>query len=97
MKMCAQSRLYPCHGPLRFITSHLFRARLCHTKNEVPGEEAAPLHSGQLSTTATFFAPADSLYIDSCLNLSATATSLQQQRPLKRVPNSQNNLDNGQF
>ena len=79
------------------ITSHLFRARLCHAKNEAPGEEAAPLHGGQLSITAIFFAPEDSPYIDSCLNLSATATSLQQQRPLKRVPNCQNNLDNGQF
>ena len=28
------------HGPLRFITSHLFRARLCHAKNEAPEEEA---------------------------------------------------------
>ena len=51
-----------------------------------------------LSTTVTsvqrplFFAPADSPYIDSCLNLSKTATSLQRQRPLKLVPNYQNNL-----
>ena len=39
---CAQrkagSRLYPSHGPLRFITSHSFRARLCHAKNEAPEE-----------------------------------------------------------
>ena len=28
------------HGPLRFITSHSFRARLCHAKNEAPEEEA---------------------------------------------------------
>ena len=47
MKMCAQrkagrrQRLYPSHGPLRFITSHSFRARLCHAKNEAPEEEAA--------------------------------------------------------
>ena len=34
------SRLYPSHGPLRFITSHSFRARLCHAKNEAPEEEA---------------------------------------------------------
>ena len=34
-------RLYPSHGPLRFITSHSFRARLCHAKNEAPEEEAA--------------------------------------------------------
>ena len=27
-------------GPLRFITSHSFRARLCHAKNEAPEEEA---------------------------------------------------------
>ena len=33
-------RLYPSHGPLWFITSHSFRARLCHAKNEAPGEEA---------------------------------------------------------
>ena len=46
MKMCAQRkagvrqrarrrfacRLYPSHGPLRFITRHSFRARLCHAK-----------------------------------------------------------------
>ena len=47
MKMCAQrkagrKRLYPSHGPLRFImiTSHSFRALLCHVKNEAPEEEA---------------------------------------------------------
>ena len=55
VKMCAQRkagrrqrarrrrfacRLYPSHGPLRFITSHSFRARLCHAKNEAPEEEA---------------------------------------------------------
>ena len=33
--------LYPSHGPLRFITSHSFRARLFHAKNEAPEEEAA--------------------------------------------------------
>ena len=33
-------RLYPSHGPLRRITSHSFRARLCHAKNEAPEEEA---------------------------------------------------------
>ena len=33
-------RLYPSHGPLRLITSHSFRARLCHAKNEAPEEEA---------------------------------------------------------
>ena len=33
-------RLYPSHGPLRFITSHSFRARLCHAKNVAPEEEA---------------------------------------------------------
>ena len=57
MKMCPQRkagrrqlarrrfacRLYPSHGPLRFITSHSFRARLCHAKNEeAPEEEAVP-------------------------------------------------------
>ena len=36
--------------------------------------------------TATLFCPPDSPYIDSYLNLSTT------ERPLKRVPNSQNNL-----
>ena len=54
MKLCAQRkagrrqrarrrfacRLYPSHGLLRFITSYLFRARLCHAKNEAPEEEA---------------------------------------------------------
>ena len=34
-------RLYPSHGPLRFITSHSFRARICHAKNEAPEEEAS--------------------------------------------------------
>ena len=33
-------RLYPSHGPLQFITSHSFRARLCHAKNETSEEEA---------------------------------------------------------
>ena len=33
-------RLYPSHGPLRFITSQSFRACLCHAKNEAPEEEA---------------------------------------------------------
>ena len=33
-------RLYPSHGPLRFITSHSFRACLCHAKKEAPEEEA---------------------------------------------------------
>ena len=41
---------------------------------------------------ATFFDPADSPYIASCLNLSVTVISLQQQWPLKPVPNCQNNL-----
>jgi len=43
MKMCAQRKagrrqraMYPSHGPLRFITSHSFHARLCHAKNEAP-------------------------------------------------------------
>ena len=27
---CFACRLYPSHGPLWFITSHSFRARLCH-------------------------------------------------------------------
>ena len=33
-------RLYPSHGPLRFITSQSFSARLYHAKNEAPEEEA---------------------------------------------------------
>ena len=33
--------LYPSQGPLRFITSHSFRPRLCQAKNEAPEEEAA--------------------------------------------------------
>ena len=39
---CLVPRLYPSHGPLRFImiTSHSLRARLCHVKNEAPEEEA---------------------------------------------------------
>ena len=43
LSMCAQrkaGRRHPSHGPLRFITSHSFRARLCHAKNEAPEEEA---------------------------------------------------------
>ena len=44
-----------------------------------------------------YFVPADSPHIYSYLNLSTTATSLQQQRPLTHVPNCENNLDNGQF
>ena len=42
-------RLYPSHGPVRFITSHSFRARLCHAKNEAPEEEAACVKSLVLS------------------------------------------------
>ena len=41
-----------------------------------------PLYNGRLPTTAIFLA--DIPYIDSCLNLSTTATSLQ--RPLSSVP-----------
>ena len=44
------------------------------------------------SLTATFFVSADSPYIDSCFNLSITATSLQRQRPLKCVPRRHNYL-----
>ena len=44
----------------------------------------------RLQKRPLFFVPADSPYIDSCLNLSTLATSLQ--RPLQRVPNCQNNL-----
>jgi len=43
-----------------------------------------------LSTRATFFRPG--LYIHSSFNLSTTATSAQRQRPLKHIPNNQNNL-----
>ena len=35
MKMCAQRKAG--RSPLRFITSHSFRARLCHAKNEGGG------------------------------------------------------------
>ena len=45
MKMCAQRKAGS--GPLRFITSHSFRARLCHAKNEAPEEEAVPRQCGQ--------------------------------------------------
>ena len=44
------------------------------------------------SLTTPFFDPADSPYIASCLNLSVTATSVQQQWPLKQVLNCPNNL-----
>ena len=62
-------------------------------------------NNGFLSTMATslqrprlYFVPADSPYINSYLNLSTTATSPHRQRPLKRVPNCQNNPStNGQF
>ena len=60
--------------------------------NKFRNKDSRTLTYGHLSTTATFFVPADSPYIGSCLNLSTTATSLQQQRLLKRVPNCQNNL-----
>ena len=64
MKLCAQRkagrrqrarrrfacRLYPSHGPLRFITSYLFRARLCHAKNEAPEEEAGLVRKTQQIT-----------------------------------------------
>ena len=61
-------------------------------------------NNGHLSTMATsllrplYSVPADSPYIDSCLNLATTPTSPRRQRPLKRVPNCQNNPStNGQF
>ena len=38
LSMCAQGKA--SHGPLRFITSYSFRARLCHAKNEALEEEA---------------------------------------------------------
>ena len=60
--------------------------------NKFRNKDSRTLTNGHLSTTATFFVPADSPYIGSCLNLSTTATSLQQKRLLKRVPNCQNNL-----
>ena len=41
LSMCAQ-RKAGRRQPLRFITSHSFRARLCHAKNEAPEEEAEP-------------------------------------------------------
>ena len=55
--------------------------------------------NGHLSTTVTFFVPADRAYICCCLNLSTTDSSLQRQRPLKRVPitTKKKNLDNGQY
>ena len=40
---------------------------------------------------ATFFAPMDSPYIDSWINLTTTAISLQWQQPLQCIPNCQNN------
>ena len=41
---------------------------------------------------ALCFVPTDSPYIDSYLNLYTTATSPQRQRPLKHVPNCENNF-----
>ena len=50
----------PSHGPLLLITSHSFRARPCHAKNEAPEEEAEtdqfPVADG--STTAMWWARA---------------------------------------
>ena len=58
VKMCAQRKagrsLYPSHGPLRFITSHSFRARLCHAKNEAPEEEAVPIGEERGEADAEF-------------------------------------------
>ena len=39
-KCTRKGRRDPSHGPLRFITSHSFRAPLCHAKNEALEEEA---------------------------------------------------------
>ena len=56
------------------------------------------INNGHLSTMSTslqqplYFVPADSPHIYSYLNLSTTATSLQQQQLLEHVPNHQNNL-----
>ena len=82
MKMCAQrkarrrqrvrrrfaSRLYPSHGPLRFITSHSFRARLCHAKNEAPEEEAVIISFGFCDVwnnqgLSKFYQPQPSAYL----------------------------------
>ena len=38
-------------------------------------EDSRTLTNDQVSTTATFFVPADSPYIGSCLNLSTTETA----------------------
>ena len=54
--VASPARLYPSHGPLRFITSHSFRARLCHAKNEGPEEEAvAKRHSSNDCKNSAFF------------------------------------------
>ena len=45
--------------------------------------------NGHLTITATFFVLAGSPYIDSSLNFSTMATSVQEKWPLKRVPNCQ--------
>ena len=49
------SRLYPSHGPLRFITSHSFRARLCHAKNEAPEEQAVAAAFSMIRVTLLAF------------------------------------------
>ena len=52
-----------------------------------------PRHILRLSLQQSlYFVPTDSPYIDCYLNLYTTATSPQRQRPLKRVPNRENNF-----
>ena len=52
---CFACRLYPSHGPLRCISSHSFRARLCHAKNEAPEEEAVLAVRHVVSTAEPLF------------------------------------------
>ena len=66
-------------------SQHAFRSQTVQITVEPPLTATSPQRP-------LFFVPADSPYITSCLNLSTTATSLQRQRPLKCVPNCQNNL-----
>ena len=53
----------PSHGPLRFITSHSFRAHLCHAKNEAPEEEAVFIRWITLSTFWTTGARWSALFL----------------------------------
>ena len=77
----------------RNLRRTFFRPELynSHLSTTVTSPQQSPLHNGHLFTTATslqrsiYFVPEDSPHIDSYLNLSTTATSLQRQRPPPHV------------